>query len=129
MHAKQLLFLVGVSFTESNELINDYNHILFMDSMRKLLILILPIVACSLRINLITTIVINEVPFTQTLTCIDCAQPVTYEATGLPDFANIEGDQLKVDSTPEPGQYHLNIKMTDADGQVAHLLLIVVLLD
>ena len=96
---------------------------------RKLLVLVLPLLAGSLRINLITTVVINEVPFAQTLTCIDCTDPVTYEPTGLPDFAAIEGDQLKVDGTPEPDQYHLSIKMTDANGEVAHLLLILVLLD
>ena len=64
--------------------------------MSKLFLLTLPLLALQIRINIITSIIINEVPFTQNLTCIDCVSPVTYEAVGLPEFASIEGNQLQI---------------------------------
>ena len=64
--------------------------------MRRVLLLVLLFHALQIRINIITSIVINEVPFTQNLTCIDCVSPVTYEAVGLAEFASIEGNQLKI---------------------------------
>ena len=97
--------------------------------MNKLLLLLLPTIALQVRINILTSIIIDEVPFNQKLTCIDCAEPVSYVATDLPSFAKIQGNELIIEGTPNPGQYHLSIEMIDGEGKKAHLLLILVLLD
>ena len=97
--------------------------------MRRVLLLVLLFHALQIRINIITSIVIDELPFLQNLTCIDCFDPVLYEATGFPDFAAIEENQLIIDGQPRAGQYHLGFKMTDDKGRMAHVLLILILLD
>lgn len=42
---------------------------------------------------------------------------------------NLEGDTLKVVGSPEPGQYHISISMTDSINQNAHIFVIIVILD
>ena len=46
--------------------------------MNKLLLLTYPLISLQLRINILTSVIINEVPFTQNLACIDCTPPVMY---------------------------------------------------
>ena len=42
---------------------------------------------------------------------------------------DLEGDTLKIVGSPEPGQYHISISMTDSVNQNAHIFVIVVILD
>ena len=97
--------------------------------MKKALFFLLPLLCCQTRVNLLTSVVVSQLPSTFTLSCVDCTEPIVYEPTGFPDFASIEDDQLRIEGSPEPGQYHLEIEMKDADGKEAHLLLILVILD
>ena len=97
--------------------------------MRKLIYLILPLIALQIRINILTTIIINELPFVQNLTCPHCLPPVDYSISDLPSFASFSNHQLKIDGNPDPGQYHLSVTIVDGNGEKASLLLIIVILD
>lgn len=45
-----------------------------------LLFVILLAIVSTAKINILTTVIINELPYEQKLTCSDCVQPVTYTA-------------------------------------------------
>ena len=68
----------------------------------------------SAKINILTSIIINELPYSQTLSCTDCTPPVVYEEDGLPDFMELNDNVISVVETPNPGQYHVSISMRDA---------------
>ena len=68
--------------------------------MKKITILLLPLITLHLRINILTTIIVNEAPFIQNLNCADCLPPVTYSAIGLPSFAILQNNQLQINSHP-----------------------------
>ena len=46
--------------------------------MRKILTLTLIIACLQLKVNILTTIIIDEVPFTQKLACVDCVAPIHF---------------------------------------------------
>ena len=58
-------------------------------NMKIWLVCCLSLLAVGVRINLMTSVIINEVPFSQDLICNDCADPVLYKAVHLPPFATI----------------------------------------
>lgn len=64
--------------------------------MRKIIALFLIVACFQLKVNILTTIIIDQVPFTQKLACVDCVEPIHFSTNSLPPFAQLLGNQIKV---------------------------------